>query len=151
MSKVNKRYFWLKLKNTYFRQLEQKKMRKQDRGLEMQIVYLKMMLMSVDKGGYIFYQGVFDNIEEELAEEFGEEIEIVRKTINFLLDNDMMTADPENASYFIPEAYECIGSEGDSAERVRKHRGSKKMSETLHCNADVTECNTGPLSRFSTN
>lgn len=52
-----KRYYWLKLKNTYFSQLDQKKMRKQKNGKDMQIIYLRMMLLSIDKGGYIYYQG----------------------------------------------------------------------------------------------
>lgn len=49
MSGQNKRYFWLKLQNTYFNQLEQKKMRKQENGKDMQIIYLRMMLLSIDK------------------------------------------------------------------------------------------------------
>ena len=52
-SKNPKRYFWLKLQSTYFSQLEQKKMKRQDHGKDMQIVYLRMMLFSIDKGGYI--------------------------------------------------------------------------------------------------
>ena len=47
----NKRYYWLKLNNTYFNQLEQKKMRRQEHGKDMQIIYLRMMLLSIDKGG----------------------------------------------------------------------------------------------------
>ena len=54
MAEQNKRYHWLKLQNTYFNQLEQKKMRKQENGKDMQIIYLRMMLLSVDKGGYIY-------------------------------------------------------------------------------------------------
>lgn len=132
----SKKYYWLKLKNTYFRQLEQKKMRKQESGKDMQIIYLKMMLCSVDKGGYIYYQGVYDSLEEELAEEFDEDIELVRKTVAFLIENHMISVEDENIGIFLKEASECIGSEGGSAARVRKHR-----SKSLQCNADVTDCN----------
>ena len=76
-----KRYYWLKLKNTYFSQLTQKKMKRQPDGKEMQIIYLRMMLLSIDKEGYIYYQGVYDTLEEELAEEFDEKPELVKKTI----------------------------------------------------------------------
>ena len=41
-----KRYYWLKLPNTYFSQLEQKKMRKQEHGKDMQVIYLRMLLLS---------------------------------------------------------------------------------------------------------
>lgn len=67
-----KRYYWLRLKNTYFSQLEQKKMKRQECGKDMQIIYLRMMLLSIDREGYIYYQGVYDSLEEELAEEFDE-------------------------------------------------------------------------------
>lgn len=106
-----KRYYWLKLGNTYFSQLEQKKMRKQKDGMNMQVIYLRMMLLSIDKDGYIYYQGVYDSIEEELAEEFSEDIELVRRTVEYLQDNNMldgmdvikMTAKkmPERAGFMI--------------------------------------------------
>ena len=56
--KKNKRYFWLKLENTYFKRLDQRKMCKQKNGYDMQRIYLKMMLLAVDKGGYIPFQSV---------------------------------------------------------------------------------------------
>lgn len=122
---ADKRYFWLKLRNTYFSQLEQKKLKKQPNGKEMQIIYLRMMLYSIDKGGYIYYQGVYDTLEEELAEEFDEDVEIVRSTIEFLIKNNMISMDEEN-NCFVPEAVNCTGSECYSAERMRRLRKKKR-------------------------
>ena len=85
-----KRYYWLKLKNTYFSQLDQKKMRKQKNGKDMQIIYLRMMLLSIDKGGYIYYQEVYDSIEEELAEEFAEDLDLVQQTVKYLQENNLL-------------------------------------------------------------
>lgn len=133
MAEQSKRYHWLKLQNTYFNQLEQKKMRKQKNGKDMQIIYLRMMLLSLDKGGYIYYQGVYDTLEEELAEEFAEEVSIVKETIQYLSDNNMISLD-EESNCFLPQALECTGSECYSAERMRRHR-EKKASQ---CNTSVT-------------
>ena len=127
---AEKRLFWLQLKNTYFNQLSQKKMRKQPQGLEMQVIYLRMMLLSLDNKGYIFYQGVYDSIEEELSEEFNEPLELVKQTIDFLIENKMVTTDQANDSLFIPEALECTISEGASAERMRRKRARDKMSQS---------------------
>lgn len=132
----NKRYYWLKLNNTYFNQLEQKKMRRQEHGKDMQIIYLRMMLLSIDKGGFIYYQGVYDTIEEELAEEFSEDVELVRATLKYLSENNMMTLN-ENSDCFLPQAVECTGSESYSAERMRRMRKKSKVSQ---CDADVTAC-----------
>lgn len=129
-----KRYFWLKLQATYFSQLEQKKMKRQEHGKDMQIVYLRMMLLSLDKGGYIYYQGVYDSLEEELSEEFDEPVEIVKETLDYLRENNMISID-ENSDCFVPESLRLTGSESYSAQRMRKKREKDRVS---HCDKDVT-------------
>lgn len=111
-------------------------MRRQEHGKDMQIIYLRMMLYSLGRNGYIYYQNVYDTIEEELAEEFDEDVEIVRETIKYLLDNNMITF--ENSDISIPEVDRITGSESYSAERVRNYR---KKQKALQCNTDVTACN----------
>ena len=86
-----KRYYRLKLPNTYFSQLEQKKMRKQEHGKDMQVIYLRMLLLSFGSNGRIYYQGVYNTIEEELAEEFDEDVELIKETVKYLLDNNMIS------------------------------------------------------------
>lgn len=137
MAKENKRYYWLKLPNTYFNKLEQKKMKRQENGKDMQIIYLRMMLMSIDKGGYINFQGVYDTLEEELAEEFDEDVELVKRTIEYLKDNSIISIN-EEFNCFIPEALEHTGSETASTQRSRKCRAQK----ALQCNTNETNCNT---------
>lgn len=132
-----KRYYWLKLKNTYFSQLTQKKMKRQPEGKEMQIIYLRMMLLSIDKEGYIYYQGVYDTLEEELAEEFDEKPELVKKTIDFLKENEMIVID-DNENCYIPEVTSSTGSEAWSTERSRRCRERKNM---LQCNTSATPRN----------
>lgn len=129
---ATKRYYWLKLGNTYFSQLEQKKMRKQKDGMNMQVIYLRMMLLSIDKDGYIYYQGVYDSIEEELAEEFSEDIELVQRTVEYLQDNNMLEVN--DSDYFLPQAVEYTGSECYSAERMRRLRERR----TSQSDNDVT-------------
>lgn len=128
-----KRYYWLKLPNTYFSQLEQKKMRKQEHGKDMQIIYLRMMLYSLGRNGCIYYQNVYDTIEEELAEEFDEDVELIKETVKYLLDNNMISIEDSNIS--IPEVDRITGSECYSAERMRRMREKKKASQ---CDSGVT-------------
>ena len=129
---AEKRLFWLQLKNTYFNQLTQKKMRRQSQGLEMQVIYLRMMLLSLDNKGYIFYQGVYNSIEEELAEEFNEPLELIKQTIDFLIENKMVTTEHEDDSLFIPEALECTG---------RERKASQFNNDVTESNDGVTKCN----------
>lgn len=109
-------------------------MRRQMHGKDMQIIYLRMMLLSIDKGGYIYYQGVYDSIEEELAEEFNEDVELIKETLEYLKSNNMIDLN-DNFDCFLPEAAQCTGSESYSAERMRKSRENRKMSQ---CDSDVT-------------
>lgn len=128
--KTSNNYFWLKLHKDYFSRLAQKKMRRQEHGKEIQIVYLRMMLLGIDKGGYIYYQGVYDSLEEELSEEFDEPLEIIRETLDYLKKNNMISID-ENSDCFVPETLEMTGKETKAAGRMRKMREKKK-------NEDVT-------------
>ena len=139
----NRRFYWMKLPNDYFRQLFQRKMRKQTGGIEMQLIYLKMLLYSIDKDAVIPFQGVYDSIEEELAEELGEESEMVKETINFLEANEKL--EWTESGIFLPEALERVGSEGTSAERMRnmrRRRASQCDNSVTTSDGSVTECNT---------
>lgn len=141
MAKKNKRYYWLKLKNTYFDELEQRKMRKQKNGLNMQIIYLKLMLFSLDKEGFIYYQGVFGTLEEELAEIFSEDTQSVKDTLDYLINNNLMVVDKQS-NYFMPQVLGLTGSEGDSARYMRKSRSKTSQCETgdSHCETLSSQC-----------
>lgn len=136
-NKSSGKYFWLKLHKDYFSRLAQKKMRRQEHGKEMQIVYLRMMLLSIDKGGYIYYQGVYDSLEEELSEEFDEPVEIIKETLDYLKKNNMISID-ENLDCFVPETLEMTGCETKAAERMRRMR-EKKKNESVTLLHDVTD------------
>ena len=131
----------MKFPNDYFRQLFQRKMRKQPGGAEMQLIYLKMLLYSIDKDARIQFQSVYDTIEEEIAEELGEDAEIVKDAVAFLEANQKL--ERTEKGIILPEALERVGSEGLSAERVRNFRQRKASHsdhEALQCNTTVTEC-----------
>lgn len=139
---ANRRFYWMKLPSDYFGQLIQKKMRKQPDGAEMQLIYLKLLLYCIDKDAEIIFQGVYDSVEDEIAEEIGEDAEAVKKTLTFLEANKKL--ERTEHGFILPEVLELVGSESVSAERVRRFRerqASQSDGEALQCNADVTECN----------
>jgi predicted phage replisome organizer len=130
-----KKYYWLKLQNDFFNQKTIKKLRKVAGGDTYTIIYLKMQLLSLKNQGRLFYEGLESTFAEELALEIDEDPENVKFTLIFL-EKYMLLEFVEVANeYLLPETIENIGSEGDSAARVRKHRA-------LHCNAPVTQSNT---------
>lgn len=132
----DKRYYWLKLEENYFDLKVQKALRKLPSGAEMLICYLKMQLRYLNKGGMIEFNGMCQNIEEEIAIDIDEDIDLVKMTVGVLSKWNVI--EQCNKDLYIAEMQQRIGSKTDSALRVEKHR---KKQEMLHCNNDVTKCN----------
>lgn len=131
-----KRYFWLKLKDDFFRDKRIKKLRRIAGGDTYTVIYLKMQLLSIKNSGVLIYEGIEDNFAEELSLELDEDVENVKVTLAFLQSNGMIE-ETEQDHYLMTETIKCIGSESASAERVRKHR-EKKTQKALQCNTQVT-------------
>ena len=137
-----KQYYWLQLKEDFFRQKEIKLLRKIAGGDTYTIIYLKMMLMSLKDEGKILYEGVGSNLAEEIALEIDEDVENVQITINYLMGKNLLVTSSEYEG-FLSDVPNLIGSESDSARRVRKHRQIKKAEEKkLQCNAETLQRNT---------
>lgn len=131
-----KKYYWLKLEENYFDLKVQKALRKLPSGSDMLICYLKMQLKYLNTGGIIEFQGIYDELAQELALDIDEEEDLVKMTLSIL--EKWKVLEPYNNGIYITEMQERIGSKSDVALRVAKHREKQKM---LHCNNDVTKCN----------
>ncbi len=139
---MGKKYFWLKLKDDFFRDKRIKKLRRIAGGDTYTIIYLKLQLLSLKNNGVLIYEGVEDTLENELALEIDEDVNNVKIALAFLFSNGLIE-ETENNYYLMTETIKCIGSESTSAERVRKYRELKANKlEALQCNTDVTNCNT---------
>lgn len=133
-----KKYYWLKLKTTFFNDKAIKKMRKIAGGDTYVIIYLKLQLLSLKDEGVIYYEGIEEDFASEMALTIDEDEENVRVTIGFLERYGLIeqTATDEFTLAAVPNN---IGKECDSAERVRKHRKALQCNEKLlQSNAKVT-------------
>ena len=144
MAKKPKQYYWLKLKDDFFRQKEIKKLRKIAGGDTYTIIYLKMLLLAIKEENKLYFEGVEDEFADELALELDEDEENVAMTLAFL-DKHNLIEIVNDEEFFLPQAEEMTGSESESAARVRRHREKKKMLQSngkaLQCNTDVTPSN----------
>lgn len=129
----NKRFWWIKLPTNFFNSLEQKKMRKQENGLMLQAIYLRLLLLSCNNNGAIAFQGVFDTIAEEIAEQIGESMQDVEKALRYYEDNKMVIY--QGDSLLIPQAENIAGSETQSTIRSRECR---ERQRALQCNTSAT-------------
>lgn len=141
-----KRYYWLKLKASFFDDKKIKKMRRLPNGDTMTIVYLKMMLKSIKDSGILYLDGLEDSISAEVALDLDESEDSVKEAIAYLGKVDLLEIIEAEGRIYLPEADACTGSETDSAERVRKHRKKEKTlqsnTDETYSNIDVTKSNT---------
>lgn len=132
----NKRYYWIQLAQDFFKSKEMKLLRKIAGGDTHTIIYLKMMLISLEDGGHIYYDGLADNLAEEIALVIDENVEDIKITLIFLESKGLLTR-KNDRDYFLEQVPEMVGSETASTRRSRKHR--ELMA--LHCNTIATTCN----------
>lgn len=136
---ANKRYYWLKLDRGFFDQKEIKLLRKIAGGDTYTIIYLKLLLASLEDEGRLYFESIGDNLEEELALQIDEDVENVKITLSYLTSKGLLVETGQD-EFFMNRVQEMIGSETSSASRVRRHREKK---EALQCNAQTLPGNTG--------
>lgn len=132
----NKRYYWIQLAQDFFKSKEMKLLRKIAGGDTHTIIYLKMMLISLEDGGHIYYDELADNLAEEIALVIDENVEDIKITLIFLESKGLLTR-INDRDYFLEQVPEMVGSETASTRRSRKHRELRG----LHCNTIATTCN----------
>lgn len=135
---TNKRYYWLKLPEDFFRQKEIKQLRKIAGGDTFTIVYLKMLLRSLKNNGRLYYEGIDEDFVSELALDIDEDMDNVKITVAFLMAKGLLVESQED-EYTLSAAESLTGSESYSAERVRRFREKQQLA--LQSNADVTARN----------
>ncbi len=125
-----KTYFWLKLKGDFFTQPKIKKLRRIAGGDTYTIIYLKLQLLSLKDEGNLYFEGIEDDFIEELALTIDEDVENVRFTVMFLI-NQHLLEEVQKDEFSLPEAKIAIGKESDSAQRVRKLRQREKQKKSV--------------------
>ena len=134
-----KKYYWLKLQKDFFKDPRVKKLRRIAGGDTYTCIYLQLMLLSLETGGILTHEGIEPTFEAELSLIIDEDEDNIRVTLNFLLSQGLL--EQFDNKFSLSQVINLIGTESDSAERVRKLRAKKKDVEALQCNGEVTSSN----------
>lgn len=124
----NKKYYWLKLKEDFFRDKEIKKLRKIAGGDTYTIIYLKLQLLSLKREGKLIFENLEDSFAEEMALELDESTENVKMTLLYLQKCGLIEEVADN-EYMLPQTMKSIGTETQGAERMRRCRENKQVSQ----------------------
>lgn len=133
-----KRYYWLKLYDTFFDNKTSKFLRKLPDGDKILLIYLKLQLKLLKNEGIFVYENLCESMAEEIALMLDEDVNTVKLLLSALEKTKAIECLNEN-TFMLIEMQDLIGSEGSSAERVRRHREKYRL---LQSNDDVTNCNT---------
>ena len=127
---MSKKYYWLKLDKGYLSSPKVKKLRRIAGGDTYTVIYLKMLLLSIENGGVVEYQGIEPTFEKELALILDEDDDNVKITTSYLESQGVLVCVDET-TFLLPVAAERIGSESESRERVRAYRERKAVRSSM--------------------
>lgn len=137
---MEKRFFWLKLRETFFNETYIKAMRTFKNGDSLVLIYLEMALYSLKSNGVIERGELTQSLADEISIAINEPVPRVKKTIEML--TKARVAELVGDRLYLTEMMKLMGSESSSAERMRRLR-SKKSDETgvtsaSQCDSAVT-------------
>lgn len=104
-------YFWVKLHHDFFDTLIIKKLRRKEKGDTLALLYQRVILLSLKHNGYICYEGMGDDITEEISIATGENIDDCRTLIDFLVDNNQATLSDDKTYIYIHGYEDCTGAD----------------------------------------
>ena len=138
-----KKYYWLKLPETFFRQKDVRGLRRMQDGAELVIIYQKIMLDSIGFDGRIRFENYAPTLEEEIADNIGEDAEKVKMVIDFMKDHNLIEQVSDD-EYELPGVVSLIGSETEDAGRKREARLKKENVRTMseQCPEMSEQCHT---------
>ena len=134
---MEKRFFWLKLRETFFNETYIKAMRTFKNGDSLVLTYLEMALYSLKSNGVIERGELTQSLADEISIAINEPVSRVKKTIEML--TKARVAELDGDRLYLTEMMKLMGSESTSAERMRRLRTRK--SEELppsQCDTAVT-------------
>lgn len=141
----NKRYFWFKLSDDFFKDRRIKRLRRLAGGDTYTIIYQKMLLLTLKTGG-IYEIDDYEDLAESLSLDIDEDVDNIKVTLEFLKSSGLIIENPDK-SILLTEVKNLTGSETASTIRSRKSRKKKldtdaENTKVLQCNTNATNCNT---------
>ena len=140
-----KRYYWMKIDEEFFRQIEIKGLRKLENGDSCVIAYQKMLAYSLRYNARIYFDNLVDTFEEEIALTIDEDVEVIKTTLSFLERVGLVDRINEEELIF-NQICELTGEESDNMQRVRRRRAKKKeeaknltVTDNYESNDNITD------------
>lgn len=150
--KENKRYYWLKMNEDFFEEDTIKFIREQENGEKYLIIYLILCLKSLRTEGIVIRivgNTLLAYDDRSLAAMTGSDIDTVRSAITLFRSIGLVDI-MDGGAIHMAQLKELVGSETESARKMRKSRAMKKIKNDAgktalpdaesQCDHNVSEC-----------
>ena len=121
----DKKYYWLRLKNDFFKRHDIKIISSMPNGRDIVLLYIKLMVESVDHEGYLRFSDAIPYTPEMISTITETKPGIVNKALDILQQFGLIEQ-MEDGTFFLPKVPDLIGFETEWAAKKRTYRGQQK-------------------------
>ena len=139
----NKKYFYLKLKDTFFDSEEMKLLETMQNGEKYQNVYLKLCLLSLKNEGALLFKNLIPYNIEMLSKILRVDIDTMKTSVEIFTQIGLLTI-MDSGIIYMNDIQSLIGRSSTEAERIKKYREklSTKSVQMLQNCTPKTEIDT---------
>ena len=139
-------YFWLKIDKKFFDNIFIKRLKTVPGGYTMTVIYIRLMLESLESDCILYYEGYFDNLKEELALKLDVSEDDIDMTMAYFTKCGLIQID-EDKNAELPQAKALVQQETNQAAYMREYRKQQRENkESLTMSSDnltlLTTCKT---------
>ena len=121
MMAKTKVYFWLKVDKKFFDNLFIKRLKNMPGGYTMTVIYIRLMLESLEDDCILYYEGYFDNLVQELALKLDVSEDDINMTVAYFTKCGLIQIDDDGHAT-LSQAKAMVESETNWAKYKREQR-----------------------------
>ncbi|HEL2052629.1 TPA: conserved phage C-terminal domain-containing protein [Streptococcus suis] len=123
-------YFWLKIDKKFFDNIFIKRLKTIPGGYTMTVIYIRLMLESLESDCILYYEGYFENLKEELALKLDVSEDDIDMTMAYFTKCGLIQID-EDKNAELPQAKAMVMSETNWASYKREQRQNKERLDNV--------------------
>ena len=130
MMAKTKVYFWLKIDKKFFENLFIKRLKHMPGGYTMTVIYIRLMLESLEDDCILYYEGYFDNLVQELALKLDVSEDDINMTVAYFTKCGLIQIDDDGHAT-LSQAKAMVESETNWAKYKREQRKNSQNSPKM--------------------
>ena len=123
-------YFWLKVDKKFFDNLFIKRLKHMPEGYTMTVIYIRLMLESLEDDCILYYEGYFDNLVQELALKLDVSEDDINMTVAYFTKCGLIQIDDDGHAT-LSQAKAMVESETNWAKYKRDQRKNSQILPKL--------------------